>query len=263
MKVMDAWMLEGVQQNSRNAGTPKAGKGESFQDLMSKTKGRKLEAPEKEPVQSEKPAQKTGETRKAEAVRNADGTETRKVELDAQEAALVAAGYAKLFPQEDGTVLLVTLRDESGRLVLPLAELERANGIVPQISDVFGSTGGEWVLKPTPEFVEALKQLLQQTNDPRSLEDILSALERREQNLPAASGGSVIEVVVKTACPEQSDAAASRTAAAVQTLLACLNDRFTFEAADEVQENQEQDREERLEAAKPHESSESRDTESL
>ena len=74
--------------------------------------------------------------------------------------------------------------------------------------DMLGNTGDEWVLEPTPEFVAALEQLLQENNDPRSAEDILSALEQKTQNVSTADGGSVLEVVVKTASPEQSGEAA-------------------------------------------------------
>ncbi len=121
---------------------------------------------------------------------------------------MVAAGYAKLFPQEDGTVLLVTAHDRNGDLILPLTELDRGTGAIPMTGDMLGNTGDEWVLEPTPEFVAALEQLLRENNDPRSAEDILSALEQKTQNISTADGGSVLEVVVKTASPEQSGEAA-------------------------------------------------------
>ena len=225
MNVTDKWMLEQMQQMAaglsalpqadQNSQPPKTEKGESFKDLMDKAKDKQTEAPEKadapakkDPVQSEKPAQKTEGSREVEVTKNADGTETRTVNLTAQEAAMVAAGYAKLFPQEDGTVLLVTAHDRNGDLILPLTELDRGNGAIPMTGDMLGNTGDEWVLEPTPEFVAALEQLLQENNDPRSAEDILSALEQKTQNISTADGGSVLEVVVKTASPEQSGEAA-------------------------------------------------------
>lgn len=225
MNVTDKWMLEQMQQMAaglsalpqadQNSQPPKTEKGESFKDLMDKAKDKQTEAPEKadapekkEPVQSEKPAQKPEGAREVEVTKNADGTETKTVNLTAQEAAMVAAGYAKLFPQEDGTVLLVTAHDRNGDLILPLTELDRGTGAIPMTGDMLGNTGDEWVLEPTPEFVAALEQLLQENNDPRSAEDILSALEQKTQNISTADGGSVLEVVVKTASPEQSGEAA-------------------------------------------------------
>ena len=77
MNVTDQWMLErmqqmaanmaaGLQQNTQSNETPKTEKGESFQDLMNKTKDQKLEAPKKdspdrktEAVQDKAPAQET------------------------------------------------------------------------------------------------------------------------------------------------------------------------------------------------------------
>jgi flagellar hook-length control protein FliK len=225
MNVTDKWMLEQMQQMAaglsalpqadQNSQPPKTEKGESFKDLMDKAKDKQTEAPEKadapekkEPVQSEKPAQKPEGAREVEVTKNADGTETKTVNLTAQEAAMVAAGYAKLFPQEDGTVLLVTAHDRNGDLILPLTELDRGTGAIPMTGDMLGNTGDEWVLEPTPEFVAALEQLLRENNDPRSAEDILSALEQKTQNISTADGGSVLEVVVKTASPEQSGEAA-------------------------------------------------------
>lgn len=212
MNVTDKWMLEQMQQMAaglsalpqadQNSQPPKTEKGESFKDLMDKAKDKQTEAPEKadapekkEPVQSEKPAQKPEGAREVEVTKNADGTETKTVNLTAQEAAMVAAGYAKLFPQEDGTVLLVTAHDRNGDLILPLTELDRGTGAIPMTGDMLGNTGDEWVLEPTPEFVAALEQLLQENNDPRSAEDILSALEQKTQNISTADGGSVLEVV--------------------------------------------------------------------
>ena len=225
MNVTDKWMLEQMQQMAaglsalpqadQNSQPPKTEKGESFKDLMDKAKDKQTEAPEKadapekkEPVQSEKPAQKPEGAREVEVTKNADGTETRTVNLTAQEAAMVAAGYAKLFPQEDGTVLLVTAHDRNGDLILPLTELDRGTGAIPMKGVMLGNTGDEWVLEPTPEFVAALEQLLRKNNDPRSAEDILSALEQKTQNISTADGSSVLEVVVKTASPEQSGEAA-------------------------------------------------------
>ena len=59
MNVTDQWMLERMQQmaasltasltqTSQNTQTPKSEKGESFQDMMSKAKDQKVEAPRKD-----------------------------------------------------------------------------------------------------------------------------------------------------------------------------------------------------------------------
>ena len=190
MNVNDQWMLEKMQQmaasmaaslpqTSQNTDTPEAGKGESFKDMMDKAvQDQKTEAPKKaetpqktektEPVQSKEPAQKVQKTQKT--VQIDPGTGMRQIDVTPEEAALLVAGYAKLSPpMEDGTVWMVTVQDENGNPVLPLAELEKAKGIVPFGADLFVDTTGEWVLDEiTPEFTQALEQLLAKTGDPRS-----------------------------------------------------------------------------------------------
>lgn len=205
MNVNDQWMLEKMQQmaasmaaslpqTSQNTDTPEAGKGESFKDMMDKAvQDQKTEAPKKaetpqktektEPVQSKEPAQKVQKTQKT--VQIDPGTGMRQIDVTPEEAALLVAGYAKLSPpMEDGTVWMVTVQDENGNPVLPLAALEESKGIVPFGADLFADTTGEWVLDEiTPEFTQALEQLLTKTGDPRSAQDILSTLEQKITNM--------------------------------------------------------------------------------
>lgn len=205
MNVNDQWMLEKMQQmaasmaaslpqTSQNTDTPEAGKGESFKDMMDKAvQDQKTEAPKKaetpqktektEAVQSKEPAQKVQKTQKT--VQIDPGTGMRQIDVTPEEAALLVAGYAKLSPpMEDGTVWMVTVQDENGNPVLPLAELEKAKGIVPFGAELFVDTTGEWVLDEiTPEFTQALEQLLAKTGDPRSAQDILSTLEQKITNM--------------------------------------------------------------------------------
>ena len=134
MNVNDQWMLERMQQMAASmaASLPQAGqsaqteKGETFQDLMNKAKDQRVEAPKKDSAPEKKePVQKGEQPRKVTETKNPDGTTTKTVNLTPQEVAMVAAGYAKLSPpMEDGTVWMVTVTDENGKLVLPLAELE-------------------------------------------------------------------------------------------------------------------------------------------
>ena len=98
MQQVAAAMATSLPQAGQNSDVPKAEKGDSFKDMMDKAKDQKTEAPKKtdSPQQTEKTegTQETEQPRKAETVKNADGTETKKVHLTAQEAAMVAAGYA-------------------------------------------------------------------------------------------------------------------------------------------------------------------------
>ena len=134
MNVNDKWMLEQMQQmaanmattlpqTGQNTETPKTEKGESFKDLMDKaTKDQKPEAAKKEEgaQQTEKPekteaVQQTEQPRKVTETKNQDGTITKKINLTAQEAAMVAAGYAVLSPvQPDGTVWMAVSMGENG-----------------------------------------------------------------------------------------------------------------------------------------------------
>ena len=199
MNVTDQWMLERMQQmaanmaaslpqTGQNSDVPKAEKGDSFKDMMDKAKDQKTEAPKKtdSPQQTEKTegTQETEQPRKAETVKNADGAETKKVHLTAQEAAMVAAGYASLSPvQPDGTVwLAVLVREGQGN---PLAD-QIIRGVEPtgagqDLSAYF--VDDEWVIEPSEELTTALKQLLTKTGDPRSAEEILSSLEERYQSI--------------------------------------------------------------------------------
>ena len=209
MNATDKWMLDQMQQMaagmaalpqiSQTAEAGKTEKGESFQDLMNKAKDQKVDAPKKSdsPQKAEKPevVQKQ-EPQKAEVVKNPDGTETKTVDLTPQEAAMVAAGYAVLSPvREDGTVWMVTVQDQDGNPVLPLAALEQND----RFSDLFVD---EWTVEPTPELAEALEQLLEQTGDPRSAQDILAGLEQKLENPEL---GDKMQVNIQTPEVEQSD----------------------------------------------------------
>ena len=136
MNVTDRWMLEQMQQMAAAmaASLPKTvqntdakpEKGESFQDMMNKVQDKKTEAPKKDAVQKEEPVQSkepVEEGRKVEVTKNADGTETKKVSLTAEEAAMVAAGYAALSPvMEDGTVWLAVFVGEGSAQSNPLVD---------------------------------------------------------------------------------------------------------------------------------------------
>ena len=199
MNVNDQWMLEKMQQMAagmaaslpqagQNTDTPKTEKGESFKDMMDKAvKDQKAEAPKKaetpqktektEPVQNEAPVQMTRKT-----VRTDPETGMRQIDVTPEEAALLVAGYARLSPPtEDGTVWMVTVRDENGAF-RPLEAAGAAN--VPFLNDVFADTAGQWVLDEiTPEFTRALERLLRETGDPRPVQDLLSRLERKAEGM--------------------------------------------------------------------------------
>ena len=188
MQQVAAAMATSLPQTGQNSDVPKAEKGDSFKDMMDKAKDQKTEAPKKtdSPQQTEKTegTQETEQPRKAETVKNADGTETKKVHLTAQEAAMVAAGYASLSPvQPDGTVwLAVLVREGQGN---PLAD-QIIRGVEPTGADQDLSAyfvDDEWVIEPSEELTTALKQLLTKTGDPRSAEEILSSLEERYQSI--------------------------------------------------------------------------------
>ena len=205
MNVNDQWMLERMQQMAASmaASLPQAGqsaqteKGETFQDLMNKAKDQRVEAPKKDSAPERKePVPKAEQPRKVTETKNPDGTTTKTVDLTPQEAAMVAAGYAKLSPpMEDGTVWMVTVTDESGKLVLPLAELEGGG-------EFSGSFVDEWTIEATPELTDALEQLLQENSDPRTAGDILSRL---EQELDGAPEQNRMEVVVSAPETEQTE----------------------------------------------------------
>ena len=128
MNVTDQWMLERMQQMAANmaASLPqtiqnedhsKTDKGESFQVLMNKAKDQQVEgapkkdAPKKtETVQDKAPAQKTEQSQQSQSVKD-----TSKVNLDANTAALVAAGYAQILEiYEDGSALIMLDPEKSG-----------------------------------------------------------------------------------------------------------------------------------------------------
>lgn len=213
MNVNDRWMLEQMQQmaaamavsltqSSQNVKTPKTEKGESFQDMINKVQSQKTEAPkEAEAPDKAENVQQTEQPRKAETVKNPDGTETKKVNLTAQEAAAVAAGYAALSPvMPDGTVWLAVLVGEGQRN--PLADQiilgTKPTGAGQDFSAYF--VEDEWVIEPTEELTAALEQLLTKTGDPRSAEDILSGLQEKFQSIQPK-----IEIVVKNPEAEWSE----------------------------------------------------------
>ena len=200
MNVTDQWMMQQMQQmaagmaappqTGQNADTPKTEQGESFQDLMNKAKDQKTDT-----VQKDDGAKKTDNVQKNDSAQAAQTTQTvqktqkmvrvdprtglKQIDLTPEEAALVAAGYAQLSPpMEDGTVWMVTVQDENGVPVLPMAALEGTD--IPMMDGQFALAEGEWVLEEiTPEFTQALEQLLQRTNDPRPVADLISELEQK------------------------------------------------------------------------------------
>lgn len=208
MNVNDQWMLEKMQQMAASMAVPQTGqsadaakpeKGDSFKDLMDKAKDQQVEAPKKDSavkktdtVQKKEPAQTVQKTQKA--VQTDPKTGMRQIDVTPQEAALLVAGFAKLSPpMEDGTVWMVTVQDENG-VFQPLDALGETGA--PFLNDVFADTAGEWVLDEiTPEFTQALEQLLQKTGDSRSAEDIIGALrEKMSDNQLVPS----MELTVKT-----------------------------------------------------------------
>lgn len=211
MNVNDQWMLEKMQQMAanmaaslpqagQNAETPQTEKGDSFRDMLDKAKDQKAETAQKtegpkkaETVQKKEPVQTVQKTQKA--VQTDPKTGLRQIDVTPEEAALLAAGCAKLSPpMEDGTVWMVTVQDENG-VFQPLDALGETNA--PLLNDVFADTAGEWVLDEiTPEFTQALEQLLQKTGDPRPMESILDRLARNTEE--AQTARPELEIVVRT-----------------------------------------------------------------
>jgi len=118
MQDMMAAMSASVPDIGRNnQSASKTEKGESFQDLMNKAKDQQVEgapkkdAPKKtETVQDKAPAQKTEQSQQSQSVKD-----TSKVNLDANTAALVAAGYAQILEiYEDGSALIMLDPEKSG-----------------------------------------------------------------------------------------------------------------------------------------------------
>ena len=222
MNVNDQWMMDrmqqmaagmaGVPQTGQNADTPKTEQGESFQDLMNKAKDQKGDN-----VQKDEGAKKTENSQKEESTQASQTTQSvqktqktaridpktglREIDVTPEEAALLVAGYAKLSPpMEDGTVWMVTVQDENGNPVLPLAALE-TDGLL--MDGQFALAEGEWVLDEiTPEFTQALEQLLQKTNDPRSAADLIGEL---KQKMVDPQLEPAMELTVKTGGEEKFD----------------------------------------------------------
>lgn len=211
MNVNDQWMLERMQQMAANMASslPQAGqntdaakpeKGESFKDMMDKAKDQQVEAPKKDTaVQKKEPVQKTEQPQTTKVPVKTDG---KTVMLTAQEAAMVAAGYAALSPvMEDGTVWLAVFVGEGSAQNNPLVDriLLGEENIVAN-RDFSAIFVDEWVVEPTPELKTALEQLLQKANDPRPAESILSGLEEKLQDMQPR-----MESVVITPETEQTD----------------------------------------------------------
>ena len=217
MNVNDQWMLERMQQmaanmaaslpqTGQNSETPKTEKGDSFKDMMDKAKDQKVESSqpdnavkETNTVQKKEPVQTVQKTQKT--VQTDPQTGMRQIDVTPEEAALLVAGYAKLSPpMEDGTVWMVTVQDENG-VFQPLDAPGAAN--IPFLDDMMVDTTGEWVLDEiTPEFTQALEQLLQKTGDTRSAEDIIGELQQKVEDTGFAP---TMELTVKTE-EEQDDA---------------------------------------------------------
>ena len=217
MNVNDQWMLERMQQmaanmaaslpqTGQNSETPKTEKGDSFKDMMDKAKDQKVESSqpdnavkETNTVQKKEPVQTVQKTQKT--VQTDPQTGMRQIDVTPEEAALLVAGYAKLSPpMEDGTVWMVTVQDENG-VFQPLDAPGAAN--IPFLDDMMVDTTGEWVLDEiTPEFTQALEQLLQKTGDTRSAADIIGELQQKVEDTGFAP---TMELTVKTE-EEQDDA---------------------------------------------------------
>ena len=217
MNVTDQWMLDRMQQMAanlaasmpqvgQNADTSKPEKSDSFKDLMDKAKDQRVESPKKDSsvkksdsVEKKEPAQTVQKTQKT--VQTDPQTGMRQIDVTPEEAALLVAGYAKLSPpMEDGTVWMVTVQDENG-VFQPLDAPGAAN--IPFLDDMMVDTTGEWVLDEiTPEFTQALEQLLQKTGDTRSAADIIGELQQKVEDTGFAP---TMELTVKTE-EEQDDA---------------------------------------------------------
>lgn len=230
MNVTDQWMLDRMQQMAanlaasmpqvgQNADTSKPEKSDSFKDLMDKAKDQRVESPKKDSsvkksdsVEKKEPAQTVQKTQKT--VQTDPATGLRQIDVTPEEAALLVAGYAKLSPpMEDGTVWMVTVQDANGNPVLPLAEQEGLNGAAFLGTDGL-ITQGEWVLdETTPEFTQALEQLLQKTGDSRSAESIIGML---EEKMGDAQFAPSMELAVKN--DDQDDASLDASVMADQPL---------------------------------------------
>ncbi len=201
MQQMAANMAASLPQVSQNTEAPKTEKGDTFKDMMDKAKDQKTEAPKKAdaPKKTEKTetVQKTEQTQTTKVPVKTDG---RTVELSTEEAAMLAAGYATLIPSPEGDeMFFVTVRDENGNLVLPLAEMEDNNyAFRAMIVD----SDEQWTMEPTNDLIQALEQLLKDTNDPRSVDVILGKLAFNKDGTPIEDK---MEVVVRVPEAEQAD----------------------------------------------------------
>lgn len=226
MNVTDQWMLERMQemaasmavpQIGQNTDTPKAEQSESFQDLMNRAKDSRPDAVRKddgarkaESAQKEEPAQAAQTTRTAQPARTVQTTPKTvqidpmtglpQIDVTPEEAALLVAGYAQLSPpMADGTVWMVTVLDENGNPIPPMAAQEELD--LPLMNDMPVLPEGEWVMDEiTPEFAQALEQLLQRTNDPRPAAELIDGL---KQKMSAPQLEPELELTVRTAGNEE------------------------------------------------------------
>ena len=208
MNVTDQWMLERMQQMAatmatsvpqvgQNSEASKPEKGDSFKDLMDKAKDQKAEAPKKAETQKKPEADQKAdapkdEFRKAEIVKNPDGTTTAKIELTAAQAAMIAAGYSQLLVQEDGTVMIATAINEDGQPILPAIYLEQYGKSTFTREWPFIENGDQWVIEPSEELATAVEDLLQQMDDPRSVSDIMDALTAKFQEVQSQAKPQVV-----------------------------------------------------------------------
>ena len=218
MNVTDQWMLERMQQMAatmatsvpqvgQNSEASKPEKGGSFKDLMDKAKDQKVEAPkkaetQKKPEGAQKADAPKDEFRKAEIVKNPDGTTTAKVELTAAQAAMIAAGYSQLLVRDDGTVMIATAINEDGQPILPAIYLEQHGKSTFTREWPFIQNGDQWVVEPSGELESALEELLQQMDDPRSVGEIMDALTAKFQE---AQGQGKTQIVISEPQAEQAD----------------------------------------------------------
>lgn len=189
-----AAMAAPVIQLQDNSSQPaKTDKGESFQDLMDKAKDQQVEAPKKEAVaETRDPAQKVETPREVEVTQSEDGREIQSVQLAAQEAAMLAAGYAQMTPpQADGLAWLAMPVDENGEAAVPVEAVQDQRALF--LND-------EWVVEPAPEVAVALEEVLQEYNDPTQASDILGELEQKLQDAALkpqiSTGGDTGDVTV-------------------------------------------------------------------
>ena len=191
MNVTDQWMLERMQQMAANmaASLPQVGqstdtskpeKGDSFKDLMDKAKDTKVEAPKKDSAVKKNDA--TQKTEQSQTTKIPVKTDGKTVMLTAEEAAMVAAGYAALSPvMEDGTVWLAVFVGEGSAQNNPLVDriLLGEENIVAN-RDFSAIFVDEWVVEPTPELKTGSPQVIKSVCTPDQKRIVMELAERAE-----------------------------------------------------------------------------------